>query len=77
MKPLLTIIGLSSKARYGPDIEKSYVGLKCFVYGEDNNLVQLVDPNTGRNIPGEVHWKDNFIYEQEEDKEYLSLLEQL
>jgi len=77
MKSLLTIIGVSHKGFFAPSAEKSYVGLKCFVYGEDNNLVQPVNPNTGRNIPGEVHWKDNFIYEQEEDKEYLEILNNL
>ena len=81
MKSLLTIIGVSHKGFFAPSAEKSYVGLKCFVssaseYG-GHLIVQLVDPNTGKNIPGEMYWKDDFIYDQEEDKDYLDMLEKL
>jgi hypothetical protein len=81
MKPLLTIIGMSHKGHFNLGAEKSYIGLKCFVSIASEysgpTIVQLVDPNTGKKIPGEIYRKDDFIYEQEEDKEYLEILNQL
>jgi len=77
MKQLLTIIDVQEPE--GRFLRK-FIGYNCYTCRPLLNLstiVQLVDPNTGLDIPYGLYWKDNFIYEQQEDKEYLAILNNL